>query len=431
MAEVRVGGWRTLCAVAVVLLAIKLVMLVVAHPFMDETYYFMWGQHPALSYFDHPPLVGWTEGLAAALFGWSIIGLRAMVALTLMGDLVLLYLFARHLAGEDWRRHFWLSAVLLSATPIFFALTSVALPDHLLMFFSLLAVYGFERFRAAFEAGETRWGWLYLTATAIGFAVLSKYTGALLAVGALGYVIARPSLRPVLRASHFYLATALIVVMQAPVIVWNLQHGLASVGFIFGGRAALRDLSSFAGLGGFALGAVAILSPILLVPMAKFLFAGRDGHGVARIIFWVSTIGFLVASVFTNILIHWNAVAYIVLLPFLALYLRSRILIGLQVVYGMLAIAFAAVNYTAGPVMALISFADQTSAWSYGWDEVASEIAALRQSEPIGFVAATDYALASPLAFALQDAHGDQSVAASARPMMIGSMLRHMRGRRP
>lgn len=43
MAEPAAFRWQTLRAVALVLLVVKLALLVLAHPFMDETYYFMWG----------------------------------------------------------------------------------------------------------------------------------------------------------------------------------------------------------------------------------------------------------------------------------------------------------------------------------------------------------------------------------------------------
>ncbi|MBI4923852.1 MAG: glycosyltransferase family 39 protein [Devosia nanyangense] len=395
--------WRILRAIALGLLAIKLVLLGAIRPFMDETYYFLWGQHLALSYFDHPPLIGWTQWVAGSLFGWTVFGLRAVVALTLLGDLVLLWLFARRLAGDGWRETFWPLAVVFLASPIFFALSSVALPDHLLVLFSLATLYAVESFRQSVEAGAPRWRWLYLGALAIGLATLSKYTGALLGVALLAYLVAVPSLRRSFRSPHLCLAGFLAIALQTPVIVWNLQHRFASFGFIFGGRAALRDLSSLVGLGGFVLGAVVLLSPVLVIPIGRFLLARRDGHGFARLVFWLSTVGFLAASLVTNILIHWNVIAYLAVLPFLAPYLRSRLLLGAQIVYGALAIAVATVNYTALPVLALVGPGDQTSAWSYGWDEVAAAVVDVKATMPVDFVAATDYALASPLAFELRD----------------------------
>ena len=95
--------WRIYRALALGFLALKLVLLVAARPFMDETYYWLWGQHLSLSNFDHPPLVGWTQALASVL-GWNIVGLRAFAFLTLIGDLALLYGFARHIGGAAWRR---------------------------------------------------------------------------------------------------------------------------------------------------------------------------------------------------------------------------------------------------------------------------------------------------------------------------------------
>jgi hypothetical protein len=146
-----------------------------------------------------------------------------------------------------------------------------------------------------------------------------------------------------------------------------------------------------------------VLSPFIIWPMLRFGFTRRDGHGYARLVFAISTLGFLFASLFTNILIHWNAIAYVAALPFLATYFRSRVLLGAQIIYGVLAIGFAAVNYGVLPVMATVNAPDQTSAWAYGWDEVADVVKRLKADNNVGFVAATDYALASPLAFALHD----------------------------
>lgn len=398
MSEVRELDWRSARIAALGFLAIKLVLMAVSRPFMDETYYFLWGQHPALSYFDHPPLVGWTEGLAGALFGWTILGLRFLVLLTLIGDLVLLWLLARRLKDENWREAFWPTTAIFLATPIFFALSNVALPDHLLVFFSLATVYGVERVSTSSAPR-----WLYFTGLAIGLATLSKYTGALLGVGLVLAVVFSSRLRPLLKSPHLYLAALLAIVLQGPVLVWNIQHNFASFGFIVGGRAALGEGAGLSGLGGFLLGALAVLSPFLIWSMARFVLTRGDGHGVSRWIFWLSTLGFLAASAVTNILIHWNAVAYVAILPFLFLTFRSRVLFWLQMAYGLLAVGIAGLNYAVLPFMALISYADQTSAWSYGWEDVAARVAEIRITEQVDFVAATDYSLASPLAFALTD----------------------------
>lgn len=393
--------WRIYRALAIGFLALKLVLLVVARPFMDETYYWLWGQHLALSYFDHPPLIGWTQA-AASVLGWNTIGLRAAVFATLLGDIALFYGFARHIAGAAWRDLFWAGTALFLATPIFFGLTNLALPDHLLVFFALVAIYAFTRFRAAYEAGVPRWRFLYLAALAVGFATLSKYSGALLAACIFLAIVFTPKLRSLFRAPHLYLAIALVVAMQAPVLVWNLQHDMASFGFIFGGRRIDGDLG-WGGVAGFLLGFPLVLSPFLLWPLGRFLFARGDGNNFNRLVFWFSTLGFLAASLFTDILIHWNAIAYAAVLPFLALWLRSRLLVIGHFVFGGLIALALAVNYTVLPLVTPFTYTDQTTSLSYGWEEVVPEIEKALAEHDIGFIATPWYASAGALAFALRD----------------------------
>ena len=157
-------------------------------------------------------------------------------------------------------------------------------------------------------------------------------------------------------------------------------------------------------MSGYLLGALAVLSPFLLWAMARFAMARGDGQSYPRVLFWLSSLGFLLAALVTNILIHWNVIAYVAALAFLAPFLRNRILVWGQLAYGALAVLVAFVNFSVLPVTALAGRADQTSAWSYGWDAVAAEILAQQARAPADFIAATDYVLASPLAFALHDA---------------------------
>ena len=402
MAEAGSFDWRTYRLIACAFLALKLALLVFARPFMDETYYWLWGQHPALSYFDHPPLIGWTQALASALFGWNIVGLRIMVLITLIGDLALLYAMARHRSASAWREDFWPAAALLAATPIFFGLTNLALPDHLLIFAALLALFALQRFDTAHMAGAPRWRWLYLAAFAVGLAILSKYLGTLLALAILAAALALTRWRPLLRSPHFYLAIALVLAMQAPVLLWNAANGWASFGFIVGGRQPLGEGFSAEGLIGYLLGIPFVLSPFLIWPLVKAL-RSSDGD-LARLLFWLSSLAFLVASLFTNILIHWNILAYVAMLPLLVLQLRPRLVVAAHFVYGALIAAVLAMNYTVQPVVALFGpTTDYSTSLSYGWEEVVPEIARLRAEHEIGFVAGVHYSTASALAFAMRD----------------------------
>ncbi len=392
--------WR---ALAFAFLAARLVLLATMRPYMDETYYFLWGQHPALSYFDHPGLIGWTEGLSALVLGWSMAALRLPVLLTLAGDLVLLHLFARRAQSADWEGTFWPSAALFLSMPILWAVTGVAIPDHLMVFFCLLALYLLQTFLAGLGAGQPRWRWLYAGAVAIGFAMLSKYYGVLIGAALIATAAIVPRYRSLWRSPHFYVAALLALAIQAPVLVWNLQHGWASFGFIVGGRNSIRWWS-FAGTPGYLLGILAVVSPFLVWPMLRFATARRGGTlAFPQALFWLSSLAFLAASTVTDIIVHWNALAYAASLPFLAAFVRSRVLAILHFVYAGLTIALFGLNYAVVPLGTLFNFGDQATFWGYGWDDVTAKVRAAETSSGASLAASTDYTITSELGFALHD----------------------------
>lgn len=402
---------KLLRGLALAFLGFKLVLLATAGVFMDEAYYFVWGQHPALSYFDHPPMVGWVQGLSAGLFGWTLLATRLPVALTLLATLWVLRLFACRFAPPGRvDEAFWLSALLYFATPIFFAATGFALPDHLLSLFVLSALYCFIDFLDRWRVdAPSPWERLYLGAVMLGLALLSKYTAGFLAIAFGLLLLLSPRYRPLLRSPHVWLAGLLVVAMQAPVIAWNLQNDWASFGFIIGGRQGIGPPGDLSGLTGYLLTILVFVSPFLLWPVVRFLRSrGRpEGEspaiGLARMVVVVSTLTWLVASLFTNILFHWNLVAYLAFAPFVWAYMPARWVLSAHCAYAAIAALLAMVNYCIIPILALISQADQTSGWSWGWQDVAVRVRAEQQAHGAGFIAASDYALAAPLAFSLQD----------------------------
>ncbi|MHB1102650.1 MAG: ArnT family glycosyltransferase [Devosia sp.] len=389
---------------AALLLAGKLALLVTSGAFMDEAYYWMWGQHPALSYYDHPPLNAWLQGLAGAIFGWNRLGLRIVVALALAGDILVLFLLAKKLAPENWRTHFWLTLVLFLATPIFFAVTAVALPDHLLVLGVLMAFYFFVSFFLDWrERPGASYRELYLGALFLGLAALAKYNAVFLGLGVGLLILLSPRYRALLGKPQLYVAAGISLALQAPVLVWNLQEGWASFGFILGGRHAGLSASSV-GVIGWLMGVGLFLSPFLLVPIAAFLpRPGSDAGRLARAVFLVSTLGIFGISFVTSTLFHWNLVAYLVVLPFLAFHFRWRWLYWAQIAYGMLFMGFTLINYSIVPLTDVTAIRDEASAWVHGWEETAAAVEAARSANGAAFVATPDYTTAALLGFAMRD----------------------------
>lgn len=152
----------------------------------------------------------------------------------------------------------FLAALALNLTAYYgLAASTFALPDGPLLFFWLLTI---DRLTIAMNLtaphenevrgtiGERRgarqsttpsdllpWLWVGL---AWGAAMLSKYHGIFLPMGAFFYIVLHPPARRWLAHPGPYIAAAIGLLVFSPVIVWNATHGWAS--FLFqGGRAAL------------------------------------------------------------------------------------------------------------------------------------------------------------------------------------------------
>ena len=305
-------------AIVVLLLAIHVVLVFGMEPQFDEAYYWMWGQFPDLSYYDHPPLNAWLMGLSSWLFGWTIFALRAPTWIALAGTILVLAAWSRRLAGDQWWSWFWTALVVYLASPVIACFSSLMYADYLLFFLCLAAAYCFAAFSADWEAGRPRFRYLFAAALLFGLAGLTKYNAIFLAVGVPIYLLTGPK-----RRSHFadwrlYAAGLLALLVVSPVLVWNAQHGFASFRFHLGDRYDGAPIASITNLKFFLLLSLFWLSPLLFGPFLRMLFDRWTGgsasaaHGLARNAFVTSTVAFAGLSLFTGVLPYWNVVAYLV-----------------------------------------------------------------------------------------------------------------------
>jgi dolichol-phosphate mannosyltransferase len=232
VASIRQGRWSSLfwallgLAMLLRILAMWRVTLI-----PEEAYYWMYAQHPSLSYFDHPPMVAWVIGLGTRLFGQTEFGVRIVGGLMMLATSALLYAYAR----------LWFSrgaalaaAVALQVLPVFFGVGFVATMDGPLLFFWTLCLLGGT---LALKRGEV-WGW-YVAGLALGAALLSKYTAIFLPAGIGLAVLLHPAWRRKwLRSPHPNLAMAIAAGMFSPVVIWNARHDWASFRFQFVDRYA-------------------------------------------------------------------------------------------------------------------------------------------------------------------------------------------------
>lgn len=400
---------RALLGMILLLLAIRVAFIFTGTILPDETYYWMWSQHPAISYYDHPPLNAWTLWLSSKLFGWNVFALRIVPIITFVGDLWVLWLISR-VISDDPKSHFFVTALLFLSTPIFLTMSMLALPDHLLIFCLLLSLYFFLKFFAKQYQGSTpSWTALYLACMMLGFATLAKYNAVLLGAGVFAYAIFETRARQLFVHWQAYAAFSFFLLVVSPEIYWNIATKASSVTFVLQDRhAGLPTDNNFEGLKGFLGGMVAFLSPFLIWPLLKTLLSKPSENTqsfvwLGRAIFLVSTLVFLGLSLTTDILFHWNLVAYIAILPFVALYMRARWLALAHILYGTMVAALIAFNFAVLPLRTYFSSADYFSARAYGWEETAIVANKLAKEHNVGFIAGTHYTSSSPLGFALKN----------------------------
>ena len=395
--------------VFVYLLALRLWFGLAVTPMGDEAYYWMWGQHLSWSYFDHPPLDGWLQGLMAAIFGWSNLSVRLLSWLTLAGTLGIFWLWSARLSPDDRSGWFWHTAVFYLCIPVIFVMSSFAFHDHLLLFLVVAATYVFHGFTGDWEDGRRTWRKLYLAAALLGLAVLTKYNGVFLGLAFAIWVLVRPKLRSLFATPHLYLAALLAILIQAPVFYWNATHGWVSFRFHLGDRTG-------SGLGQPNLSQVidylatmaVLMSPVLFLSLFRLPWLTPKSPdesraiGLSSSIYLTSTLAWAVIAAYVYVYFHWNVVAYAGLAPIAYRLLGPRV--GwLHVAFGLIVVTVGLVSYTLTPT-SLFGYRDLGAAASYGWPTLATEVQAAQQANPGTFLAATRYTYAAQLGFELHDA---------------------------
>lgn len=396
-----------LMGMAGVLLALRLGLVLFVAPMGDEAYYWMWGQRPDLSYFDHPPLNAWLMWVSSRLFGWSLFSLRLPSWLTLAGTAYLLSLFARQLGGTEWRRHFWATLVVFLASPLFFIYSAIMLPDHLLILLSLVALYCLTRFFVAWDLGESGGSFdLFVGAAAIGLAGLTKYNAVFLGLGVVLMVLSTARRRQLLGDWRIYAAGAISVALQTPVLLWNAANGFASLKLHLVDRQNLDILGSLstAYLVSFVLQTIILGGPFLIVPTIMALIrrskeaSVRSSRALSAATFAVSAGSLTLVSLTNFVSVHWNVLAHVAILPLLARTIGQRWLLIGHFLYGTLVAGLLVANYTIVPV---IGASNLETYVAYGWKQIGEEVAAAAARYHPDFLAGSRYTLAAQLGFEL------------------------------
>jgi 4-amino-4-deoxy-L-arabinose transferase-like glycosyltransferase len=412
---------RSLLPFLLIFLLLRLVFWCNTFPNPDEAYYWLWGQHPSLSYYDHPPLQAWVQGFFTAIFGRSDFTLRLP---NLISNAILFFTYYRishYLYGKNANLAFGIIVLSLLSSPLYFLFLALAWHDHWLITFCLIAAFLFITFVDNYIATNENESWrLYGAATAIALAILCKYNAVFVILGCMITVIANPRSRPLLRDHRLYFAGAIVLSGLIPIVLWNFSNDWQSFRYyvdrsVNTGRFSINPL---AGLGFWAI-SILTVSPFHCIGFLRGWQQSKNWmqkdsvyRSAAFWMFIISTATLTGISLISAALYYWNITAYLLLFPLLPAALlpsqstassQPRLFLNGQF-YGLFFAILLVVHYSIVPLSAFITpDGDPDSRMLFGWQKVAAVVKtqAAELNNPI--LITTDYRSASALAYQLNN----------------------------
>ncbi|CAM1344668.1 ArnT family glycosyltransferase [Tenacibaculum amylolyticum] len=303
----------------------------------DEVYYWLYAKYPAISHFDHPPIVGFfIQFFTGNLYFDTELAIRMAAIIPTSISMYLIFLIANYLKNEKTG----LVAVLLYNIHIygFIIAGTFILPDAPLVLFWLLSFYYFIQVIPEVPQ-KSLYTKLLLAFLFAGLAVYSKYQAIYLLFGIVLFVVLWN--REWLKKLLFYIGFIFPLLAIALIFYWNYQNDFISykfhgnrvsfLSFHFNKNSFLREV-----LGQFLYNNPYIVVMIVLMFIAfrkkKFLLDKK------RVFFFICcSIPLITTTIYLSIsrdtLPHWSGISYLTLLPLLAVFLSEskRIMKGLSI----------------------------------------------------------------------------------------------------
>lgn len=293
---------------------------------VDEAHYVLYAQHLALSYFDHPPLVGWIQ--------WPLVSLtnsegmiRLIPELLWILSVYLVYeitLEIHHLMQGRNAGYLtsslpsanlcgFMAVIAIAVAPLPHVLAIGLLPDTLLTPLSLGLMLMALKWIHQDTFALIDWA---ITGLLLGLAGLSKYTAVFTAFALLFVLLTSPK-KPWITKLGFWLAILIAVSVISPVLYWNWINEWISFKYQIahgsGGTWAWRRVTAFMGI------QIACFGPLLL--MGAFIYLKDCLHSnklklAALLSFFAIPFAIFAALSGGGSLPHWTTPAWFCLAPF-------------------------------------------------------------------------------------------------------------------
>lgn len=395
----HITGNKILLISALFILVLRLIFIGAMGMMPQDAYYYFYGEHPALSYYDHPPAIAWLLKAFTAVLGNKAYAVKLADSVTTFGTLIAFYHLSLHFLS---RRRASNAFVVFFSTLLITIVSLISTPDVPLLLcwtLSLLFLY-----RAVFL--EKKGYWL-LAGIMMGLAFDSKYTAVFLPAGLLFYLVVSATHRKWLLSPWLWGSLVLMILASSPVIIWNMQHNFASFRFQSSGRVGgieVRPLDVLGVIGHQA----AILMPVLFFALFVMLYKTIRKYGL-RIstvppdkLFLLSfflpvfLVFFLISPIYW-VKINWMMPAYISGIIWVSIYFSPKF-IRWQQLFAVVVHVALAIELIFYPVKV-----NSDDVW-LGWGEMAKSVIALKKQYPADFVfSADDYKTSAMLNFYMNE----------------------------
>ncbi len=305
---------------------------------VDEAHYLLYAMHLDLSYFDHPPLVGWVQALFTSIFGSGEFGTRTSAIF--VGFLVSIFLYKFTYMIHKSTHEAFVAVLALHGTFIFNALFMMLMPDTLLFLFIIPIIFSVI---AVQNSGSIK-SWLLL-GLLLGLAGLSKYTAILFIPPIILYILLKRRY-DLLYTPKLLLTLGVAILVISPVLIWNIQNNWLSFTYqsehVIGAKhinwqGFIKSISAqFFAYNPF-------LMPLAFYGLYKSFTSKNDTLLLSALFGLVLILFFTYASLYKSALPHWSALFYLLFIPIGTLFFleKSTKFITFAVGIGLLLSTFA------------------------------------------------------------------------------------------
>jgi len=335
----------------------------------EEAYYWLFSQHLAWGYLDHPPMIGFVTSIGYWLFPNNL-GVRLAM---LVGNVLTIIILRKTLAVKDDKLYVW---ILLGMLPMYAGSLFLKTDVPLLLFESMFFFF-YQRYLKADNIKNAMF-----IALSIALMLLSKHMGILVVMFT---VVSNVKL---LSKKSFWLIVGMTVLLMLPHTFWMIQNEFATVKFHARNRIDLGfEIKNILYYLGFQPIFFAPFTGVLLFAACFKFRIDSDFNRALKFTIVGVLIFFLVSTFKVEFHKHWTGMLSVPLILLSHEFLSSRSKMRLWVIrLSKIAVVFGVLS----GVYLMYDFLPKslTKDWDvlHNWDSWAEEVNTLSGGLPVVFI---------------------------------------------